>query len=42
MLFPGGARNSATPHLHFQIMTQPTFFPTDSRPYVFTQFDLIG
>lgn len=38
----GNSGNSTTPHLHFQIMTQPTFFPTDSRPYVFSHFDLAG
>ncbi len=38
----GNSGNSTTPHLHFQIMTQPTFFPTDSRPYVFRHFVLIG
>jgi Peptidase family M23 len=38
----GDSGNSTTPHLHFQIMTTPTFFPTNSQPYVFTHFDLVG
>jgi Peptidase family M23 len=38
----GTSGNSTTPHLHFQVMTTPTFFPTDSPPYVFERFDLIG
>lgn len=38
----GTTGNSTTPHLHFQILTTPTFFPTDSTPYVFEAFDLVG
>ena len=38
----GTSGNSSTPHLHFQIMTTPEFFPTDSVPYVFDQFRLLG
>jgi murein DD-endopeptidase MepM/ murein hydrolase activator NlpD len=33
---------SATPHLHFQVMTTREFFPTDSVPYVFDRFRLLG
>lgn len=38
----GTSGNSTTPHLHFQIMTTPEFFPTDSAPYVFNRFQLLG
>jgi hypothetical protein len=38
----GTSGNSTTPHLHFEVMTTPEFFPTDSVPYVFTQFRLLG
>ena len=38
----GTSGNSTTPHLHFQIMTTPEFFPTDSVPYVFDRFQLLG
>jgi len=38
----GTTGNSTTPHLHFQILSTPTFFPTDSMPYVFEAFDLVG
>jgi len=38
----GTTGNSTTPHLHFQVLTTPTFFPADSTPYVFQQFDLVG
>jgi hypothetical protein len=29
-------------HLHFQVITTPTFFPTDSPPFRFNRFDLVG
>lgn len=38
----GTTGNSTTPHLHFQLLSTPTFFPTDSTPYVFEAFDLVG
>jgi hypothetical protein len=38
----GTSGNSTTPHLHFQVMTTPTFFPTDSPPFVFDKFTLLG
>jgi hypothetical protein len=38
----GTSGNSSAPHLHFQVMTSPTFFPTDSPPYVFDRFELVG
>jgi hypothetical protein len=38
----GTSGYSATPHLHFQVMTTRTYFPTDSPPYVFDRFDLVG
>ncbi|MFB2598160.1 M23 family metallopeptidase [Herbiconiux sp. P17] len=38
----GTSGNSTTPHLHFQLQTEPTFFPTDSLPWVFDQFTLLG
>ncbi len=38
----GTSGNSSAPHLHFQVMTEPTFFPTDSPPYVFDRFELVG
>jgi hypothetical protein len=38
----GNSGFSSTPHLHFQVLTRPTFFPTDSTPYVFDRFDLVG
>jgi hypothetical protein len=33
---------SSTPHLHFQVMTTPQFFPTESVPYTFSRFRLLG
>jgi murein DD-endopeptidase MepM/ murein hydrolase activator NlpD len=38
----GTTGNSTTPHLHFQVLTTPTFFPADSTPYVFDKFELVG
>jgi hypothetical protein len=38
----GTSGNSSTPHLHFQVITTPTFFPADSTPYVFERFELVG
>ena len=38
----GSSGISTTPHLHFQILTTPTYFPADSRPYVFDSFTLLG
>jgi hypothetical protein len=38
----GSSGNSSTPHLHFQVMTTGTFFPTDSPPFVFDCFELTG
>jgi murein DD-endopeptidase MepM/ murein hydrolase activator NlpD len=38
----GTSGNSTTPHLHFQVMTTPTFFPTDSPPFVFRRFTVLG
>ncbi len=38
----GTSGNSTTPHLHFQILTTATFFPTDSTPYVFEAFTLVA
>ncbi len=38
----GSSGNSTTPHLHFQVLTTPTFFPSDSPPYVFDRFSLLG
>ena len=38
----GTSGNSTTPHLHFQVITTPTFFPTDSPPFRFNRFDLVG
>ena len=38
----GSSGNSTTPHLHFQVITTPTFFPTDSTPFRFARFELVG
>jgi Peptidase family M23 len=38
----GNSGFTSTPHLHFQLLSTPTFYPTDSRPYVFDRFDLVG
>lgn len=38
----GNSGNSTTPHLHFQVMTTAEFFPTDSPPFTFRQFRVLG
>ncbi|MEY9872040.1 hypothetical protein ABH931_001514 [Streptacidiphilus sp. MAP12-33] len=38
----GNSGNSTTPHLHFQVMTTREFFPTDSPPFTFRSFTVLG
>ncbi|WP_216588642.1 M23 family metallopeptidase [Streptomyces brasiliscabiei] len=38
----GNSGNSTTPHLHFQVMTTAEFFPTDSPPFTFRHFRVVG
>jgi hypothetical protein len=38
----GNSGFSSTPHLHFNVLTRRTFFPSDSPPFTFTRFDLVG
>ena len=38
----GTSGNSTMPHLHFQVLTQPTFFPSDSPRSSSTRFELTG
>lgn len=38
----GNSGNSTTPHLHFQVTTTAEFFPTDSPPFTFQRFRVIG
>ncbi|WP_406193585.1 M23 family metallopeptidase [Kitasatospora sp. NBC_01560] len=38
----GNSGNSTTPHLHFQVMTTAEFFPTDSPPFTFQRFRVLG
>ncbi|WP_217235932.1 M23 family metallopeptidase [Streptomyces sp. AC555_RSS877] len=38
----GNSGNSSTPHLHFQVMTTAEPFPTDSPPFTFRHFRVLG
>ncbi|MEU9046989.1 MULTISPECIES: M23 family metallopeptidase [unclassified Kitasatospora] len=38
----GNSGNSTTPHLHFQVTTTAEFFPTDSPPFTFQRFRVLG
>jgi hypothetical protein len=38
----GTSGNSTIPHVHFQVLTRPSFFPSDSTPFVFESFELTG
>ncbi len=38
----GSSGNSTSPHLHFQILTTPTYFPADSKPFALDSFTLLG
>ena len=38
----GNSGFSSTPHLQFQVLTRRTFFPSDSPPFTFTRYDLVG
>jgi hypothetical protein len=38
----GSSGNSTTPHLHFHLQNEPTFFPSDGVPYTFAEFELLG
>lgn len=38
----GSSGNSTSPHLHFHLQTEPTFFPSDGVPYEFAEFELLG
>ena len=38
----GNSGLTSTPHLHFHVQTTVPFLPTDSVPFVFDRFDLLG